>query len=64
MRLASESNNTSDSLKVAVLAALNLADEIFRHRVEKDGRAVALAARAGEIERIVDAVLASETRLR
>jgi cell division protein ZapA len=64
MRLASESNNTGDSLKVAVLAALNLADEIFRHRVEKDGRAVALAARAGEIERIVDAVLASETRLR
>lgn len=64
MRLASDANNTTDSLRVAVLAALNLADEVFRHREERDGRNVAIAARAGELERLLDAVLASEPRLR
>ena len=38
MRIASDANNTTDSLRVAVLAALNLADEVFRHRAERDGR--------------------------
>lgn len=64
MRLASDANNTTDSLRVAVLAALNLADEVFRHREERDGRNVAIATRAGELERLLDAVLASEPRLR
>ena len=36
MRLASEANDTSDFLRVAVLAALNLADEVFRQRADKD----------------------------
>jgi cell division protein ZapA len=64
MRLASDANNTTDSLRVAVLAALNLADEIFRHRAEREGRTMAIAARAGELERLLDAVLAGEPRLR
>ena len=40
-----------------MLAALNIADELFRCRdttVQKDGQ---LAARAGELERMVDRVL-------
>ena len=64
MRLASDANNTTDSLRVAVLAALNLADEIFRHRAEREGSTMAIAARAGELERLLDAVLAGEPRLR
>jgi cell division protein ZapA len=64
MRLASEANDTSDFLRVAVLAALNLADEVFRQRADKDSRATAVAARAGEIERLVDEVLALDPRLR
>jgi cell division protein ZapA len=64
MRLASDANNTTDSLRVAVLAALNLADEVFRHRAERDGRNIAIATRAGELERLLDAVLAGEPRLR
>ncbi len=64
MRIASDANNTTDSLRVAVLAALNLADEIFRHRAERDGRTMAIAARAGELERLLDSVLAGEPRLR
>jgi cell division protein ZapA len=64
MRIASDANNTTDSLRVAVLAALNLADEIFRHRAEREGRTMAIAARAGEIERLLDSVLDGEPRLR
>lgn len=64
MRLASEANGTSDFLRVAVLAALNLADEVFRHRADRDSSAAAIANRAGEIERLVDEVLAMDPRLR
>ncbi len=64
MRLASEANDTTDFLRVAVLAALNLADEVFRHRTERDDRSTVLATRAGELERLLDQVLASDRRLR
>jgi cell division protein ZapA len=64
MRLASEANDTSDFLRVAVLAALNLADEVFRHRADREHNATAIALRAGEIERLVDEVLAADPRLR
>jgi cell division protein ZapA len=64
MRLASEANETTDFLRVAVLTALNLADEIFRHRAEREDRSAVLASRAGELERLLDQVLASDPRLR
>ncbi len=64
MRLASEANDTTDFLRVAVLAALNLADEVFRHRAEREDRSAVLASRAGELERLLDQVLASDPRLR
>jgi cell division protein ZapA len=64
MRLASEANDTTDFLRVAVLAALNLADEIFRHRTEREDRSAVLATRAGELERLLDQALASDPRLR
>jgi cell division protein ZapA len=64
MRLASEANDTSDFLRVAVLAALNLADEVFRQRADRDSCTSAIATRAGEIERLVDEVLAADPRLR
>ena len=64
MRLASEVNETNDFLRVAVLAALNLADEIFRQREARDDRASHILDRAGRIERLVDEALAAEPRLR
>ena len=64
MRLASEANDTTDFLRVAVLAALNLADEVFRHRLEREDRSAVLASRAGELERLLDQALASDPRLR
>ena len=57
MRAAAVSTPTGDLLRLAVLTALNLADELFRCR---DGTRVGngeLAERAGELERLVDRVL-------
>ena len=57
IRASAESTPTGDSLRLAVLAALNIADELFRCRDttrQKDGQ---LAERAGELERLVDRVL-------
>jgi cell division protein ZapA len=57
MRAAGDTAATGDALRLAVLAALNIADELFRCRDatrDKDGR---LAERAEELERLVDRVL-------
>jgi len=59
MRLAARELASADPLRVAVMAALNVADELFRARYEAGGTAGQLAARTIEIERILDAALAS-----
>lgn len=57
MRAASESTPTGDSLRLAVLAALNIADELLRCRDANHARDGELAERAGELERLLDRVL-------
>ena len=57
MRSAADSTPNSDALRVAVLAALNVADELFRCRDASRERSGALAERAGELERLLDRVL-------
>lgn len=57
MRAAAESTATGDSLRLAVLAALNIADELFRCRDLSDERDGRIAARTEELERLVDRVL-------
>ena len=57
MRLAANTTPTGDTLRLAVLVALNLADELFRSRDEGLARTGQLAERAGEIERLLDRVL-------
>ena len=58
IRAASESSPAGDTLRLAVLAALNIADELFRCQdAQQEGRG-ALAARAEALERLVDAALA------
>ena len=57
LRIAFDSAPSSDTLGLAILAALNIADEFFRARdsqLQVDG---SVAARAGELERIVDQAL-------
>jgi hypothetical protein len=57
MRAAGEEMPTGDTLKIAVLAALNIADEYFHFRrtAAPDAQMI---QRAERIERILDAVLA------
>jgi cell division protein ZapA len=57
MRAASESTPSGDSVRLAVLAALNIADELFRCRDATDQRNGQLAERTGELERLLDRVL-------
>jgi cell division protein ZapA len=59
IRVAAEATPTGDSLRIAVLAALNIADEFFRCRTAEQMRAGQLAARAQQIERLLDQALAS-----
>jgi cell division protein ZapA len=57
IRAAADATPTGDSLRLAVLAALNIADELFRCRESTDAREGRLAVRAGELERLLDSVL-------
>jgi cell division protein ZapA len=57
MRAAGESTPNADDLRVAVLAALNIADELFRSRDTNRDRDGQIAERAGEIERMLDRLL-------
>jgi cell division protein ZapA len=57
IRLASDSTPTGDSLRLAVLAALNIADELFHARDSARGLDGEVARRAGELERLLDRVL-------
>ena len=58
MRAASESTPSGDSLRLAVLAALNIADELFRCQDAQQAGRGALAERTEAIERLLDAALA------
>lgn len=67
MRQAADELSSADTLRVAIIAALNVADELYRTRAEDtkgDGRIVTQALeKAAEIERIVDAVLSGQQRI-
>ena len=48
---------SADPLKLAIVAALNLADDLARSREHSAGTEGRLITRTAEIERIIDAVL-------
>jgi cell division protein ZapA len=60
IRAAGDSAPSGDPVRLAVLAALNIADELFRHLEgsrDKDGTFV---QRAEELERLLDRVLIAD----
>jgi cell division protein ZapA len=59
MRAAAEATPTGDALRLAVLAALNIADELFRCQEAQQGGRAELAQRTEALERLLDAALAS-----
>ena len=60
MQLAARESPAGDTLKIAVLAALNIADECFRARDEDAVRRASLTTRASELERMLDLALAAD----
>ena len=61
MRAASDAAPSSDLLGLAVLVALNIADEYFRARDQQSSTSGDLNARALRLERLVDDVLSQVT---
>jgi len=59
MTLAAEETPAGDTLKIAVLAALNIADECFRAREEGSSQRSGVTQRARELEELLDLALAS-----
>jgi len=59
MKAASESAPTSDVLGLALLVALNIADECFRARQQSSSSSGELNERALRLERLVDDALGS-----
>jgi cell division protein ZapA len=57
MQLAARESPAGDTLKIAVLAALNIADECFRARQEGSAHRTGLTQRALELERMLDLAL-------
>jgi cell division protein ZapA len=60
MRLATRETPAGDTLKIAVLAALNIADEYFRARDEGRRHQDTVTHRAEELERMLDLALGLE----
>ena len=61
MRAAARETAAGDTLKVAVLAALNIADECFRVRADEQRRRESITNRAEELERMLDLALGLDT---
>jgi cell division protein ZapA len=57
MRVASRETTAGDTLKIAVLAALNIADECFRVRAEERDHRDTITSRAEALERMLDLAL-------
>ena len=60
IRLAMRESPAGDTLKIAVLAAINIADEYFRARDEGRLCEKAVATRASELEHLLDSALGFE----
>jgi cell division protein ZapA len=60
MQLAARESPAGDTLKIAVLAALNIADECFRAREAGSAQRSDVMARARELERLLALALDAE----
>ena len=58
IQAATEHSTGGDTVRITVLAAMNIADEYFRSRDTETSIELAVKTRAGEIERLVDVALA------
>ena len=63
MLLAAKESPAGDTLKIAVLAALNIADECFRAREEGTAQCTDITQRARALEQMLDLALADAETL-
>lgn len=57
IRLATDATPDADALRLAVLAALNIADELFRTSDALQAHDGQVAERAGQLEELLDRIL-------
>jgi cell division protein ZapA len=57
IQLAAKELSTGDPLRLAVIAALNVADELFRARANSNGFEGRVMERTASLERLIDAAL-------
>jgi cell division protein ZapA len=62
LRQAQREAPASDTLRLAILAAINIADECFRARADGQQRDLAVATRASELEHLLDLALGLDER--
>ena len=60
IQAAAVQTQTADSLRVAVLAALNIADEFFRARDDDRDISSEILRRAAQLEHLIDEALSQE----
>jgi cell division protein ZapA len=60
IRAAGDSAPSGDPVRLAVLAALNIADELFRHLETSRAAGGSVVERAEELERLLDRVLIAD----
>jgi cell division protein ZapA len=60
MQTISETTGTIDSLKVAILAALNIADELFKLQSERESSEERVLTKANELADALDEALKEE----
>ena len=60
IRAAGDSAPSGDPVRLAVLAALNIADELFRHLETSSAAGGSVVERAEELERLLDRVLIAD----
>jgi len=60
IKAAGETTPTGDSVRLAELAALNIADEVFRARGDAKSHQTDLTRRTAELERMLDLALAGD----
>jgi cell division protein ZapA len=63
MRDVDKNIQDESSFKVAILASLNIADELFKERGEKDALKRHLEEKINQINRLIDQQLPSETKI-
>ena len=63
MRLVAQQASTVDSLRVAVLAALNIADEYLMLKSKQDSAKLDYSARAGHLAEALDEILEEPRRV-